>query len=116
MDHLVQTNSSYSEIFAAAKEKRLPATFWTKVPFLPSFWGKMILKVVSPEYQKSSKTFKVWYPKKSQYGTSVLPDLIASNEKLIRQWKDLENLDLDGTIIVSPAGPFVTYTLRSCLN
>ncbi len=116
LDHLIQTGISYHEILDAVTARKYRHNAWTRVPLLPAFWGKMILKAVSPTTAGKSKTFAVWLPKSSNYGRNLTEELAAGNAALGAKLQGLKGMDLDRTIISSPAGAFVTYSLRDCVT
>jgi hypothetical protein len=116
LDHIIQCNGSYHKTLDAIAHNRHRRNAWSRVPFLPAFWAKMILKAVSPETQGKSKTFPAFLPLSSEYGRNLAGEVATSNAQLTEKLKAIREEDLDTQIITSPAGPFVTYSLRSCVN
>ena len=116
LDHIVQSNGSYHKVLDAVAQKRHRRSAWSRVPFLPAFWAKMILKAVSPETQGKSKTFPAFMPLSSRYGRNLAGEIATSNAQLTEKLKAIREEDLDTQIITSPAGPFVTYSVRACVN
>jgi hypothetical protein len=116
LDHLVRSNATFHPVLEQAAAGRIPGNFWFRLPFVPAFWGRMILGAVSPRTARKTRTFPVWLPLKSNYGRSVLPDLAAGNEALAGYFRKLEPLDLDKTLITSTGARFVVYNLRALIN
>ena len=71
LDHIIQSNGSYHKVLDAVAQQRNRRTAWSRVPFLPGFWGKMVLKAVSPDTQGKSKTFPAFMPLSSKYGRNL---------------------------------------------
>lgn len=115
LDHLIRTNSSYFDCLDAISKGNYHASAWSKIPLLPGFFGKMILGVVSPDAKKNTRTFKIWNPSKSKYGTNLTSEMILSNNVLIEKIKALPESELD-RIITSPAGNLVNYSLKMALE
>lgn len=116
LDHIVQCNGSYHKVLDAVARKRHRRPGWSRVPFLPAFWAKMILKAVSPGTPGKSKTFPAFMPLSSRYGRNLAGEVAVANAQLAEKLKAIREEDLDAQIITSPAGPFVTYKLRACIT
>lgn len=115
LDHLIRTGVSYHGTLDAVAGRKYQRNAWTRLPLLPAFWGKMILKAVSPSTTGKSKTFPVWLPTSSRYGRNLTGELAAENANVAGKLNKLKDTDLDRMIISSPAGAFVTYSLRDCI-
>jgi hypothetical protein len=116
LDHIIQCNRSYHKVLDAVAQKRHRRPGWSRVPFLPAFWAKMILKAVSPGTPGKSKTFPAFMPLSSKYGRNLAGEVGVVNAELAEKLKAIQEEDLDKQIITSPAGPFVTYSLRACVT
>lgn len=110
IDHLIVVNSFYPAILEKVlnKEKR---TFWEKLPFLPNFFGNMLIKYLEPKAQKKIKAPKVFEPSSSNIDKDVIKRFSLSQNKLADLIKKTTDLPLDKTIITSPVSPVVTYSL-----
>jgi hypothetical protein len=112
LDHIIQSNKSYFSTFDAIATEKFRRNIWSKLPGLPSLWGKLILGAVSPDTQKRTKTFKVWYPLSSHYGRNLTNELASTNADLSKKLQGMKNVNMDEVFIASPAGEFITYRLR----
>ena len=112
LDHIIQSNRKYYPIFDSIEQGTYKVGKWTHFPVLPKLFGKMVLKVVSPDYKRKSKTFPPFYPLSSHYGKNLTNDLIDENKALIEKFRKCKEEDLDRTIITSPINSFITYSLR----
>src|SRR5262249_49992923 len=61
-DHLLTVNGGYFPIFEKVLSGDKKSTFWESLPWLPTFWGKMLLKAVDPESKRKLKAPKVFQP------------------------------------------------------
>ena len=116
LDHIIQSNGSYHNALDAVAQKRNRRPAWSRIPFLPVFWGKMVLKAVSPETQGKSKTFPAFMPLSSRYGRNLASEVATANIQLAEKLRGISEEDLDRQIVTSPAGPFVTFSVRACVT
>ena len=116
IDHIIQTNRKYFEIFDAINTESYKSSRWSKIPILPRFLGKLVLKVVSPGYQGKIKTSTQLYPLRSKYHKNLAADLQEENLLLIRKFGPLARKDLDQVIVTSPMSRLVSYSLRDCIE
>ncbi|MGB0983142.1 MAG: DinB family protein [Saprospiraceae bacterium] len=116
LDHLVQSADAYEPLFKELINKNQRANFWRNIPFLPSLFGKTILKAVGPFREKKSKTFSVFEPTQSNVSTNILNKL---EERLLifsGLANQLTGFPLEKTIVTSPVAKLVNYSLLDALN
>jgi hypothetical protein len=85
--------------------------FFEKVPFLPKFFGGIVVKAVSPETARKIKNPGIFDPAKSDLAPDVIEKFLANQEKVAASMKASENIDLEKTIMTSPVAAFVTYSV-----
>jgi hypothetical protein len=110
VDHLINTNSHYSE----AVEKVLQGekrTFWEKLPLLPKIFGKLLLSFLDPKAQNKAKAPKVIEPSNQTIDKDVVKRFNQTQNKLADLMKKTANLPLNKVIITSPVTPVVTFAL-----
>ncbi|MBI4852063.1 MAG: DinB family protein [Acidobacteria bacterium] len=114
IDHLIVTNSCYFPVLEKVLngEKK---TFWEKLPFLPNFFGNMLLGFLEDD-KKKLKAPKAFEPSQSSVDTDVISKLRESQTKLEKLIQKTSHLELDKTIITSPVSPIVTYSLLHAYN
>jgi DinB superfamily len=114
IDHLIVTNSCYFPVLEKVLkvEKK---TFWEKLPFLPNFFGNMLLGFLEND-KKKIKAPKVFEPTTSTVDKDVVNKFNESQNKLAELLKKTSHLELDKTIITSPVSPVVTYSLLQACN
>src|SRR5690348_1013823 len=65
IDHLIVINTSYFAVIDSVRKGTYKPPFLSRMGFMVSFLGNMILKSVHPERKKKMKTFAIWEPGKS---------------------------------------------------
>jgi hypothetical protein len=116
LDHLIVINRTYDPILKDAREKKLKLPFISKIGFMVSFFGNVILKSVQPEQKRKTKTFPIWEPSTSAIDGDILirfENHQAEFKELIRNSADLLE---SGTIIHSPANKNIVYTLEAAFD
>ena|SRR6185369_9267215 len=111
IDHLVTANAAYSPIFEKVLNGEKKNTFWESLPWLPSVWGKVLIKSLDPESKRKLKAPKVLQPSSSNMDEAVVSRFIDQQNQLIRYMTATEDLDLEGIIISSPVTNLITYSL-----
>ncbi len=112
IDHLIVSNQLYFPKFEAVANGQHISTIWQKLPWLPSFWGKMLLKIVSPDYPKNSKTLKIFEPTASDFTVDLIQEFENCQQKLVTYFEQMDHINLDKIIITSPASALITYPLK----
>lgn len=110
-DHLLTANATYFPIFEKVLNRENKQTFWESLPWLPAFWGKMLVKAVAPESARKLKAPKAFHPSSSRIDEAVIGRFIDQQNQVIRYMKATEDLDLEKTIISSPVTNLITYSL-----
>ena len=116
LDHIIQSNKKYYPIFDSIESGTYKGGKWASFPVLPRLMGKMVLKAVSPDYKRKSKTFPPFYPLSSYYGKNLTNELIEENKILIEKLSKCKESDLDKVVVTSPINSFITYSLRDCIK
>lgn len=112
VDHIVTTNRLYFKIFDTLLNGTKSSNFWEKVPFLPSFFGKFLIKTTQPIIDKKNKTLKVFEPSKSEIPNDILNTFYGNQKVLIDYVKRSDSVDHENTIVTSPATKIITYSLH----
>ena len=116
IDHIITTNSTYFPILRKVAQGNYNHRFLEKMPFLPAFFGNFLLKIVSPDYQKKSKTAPVFTPSRSEVSEIILIELAKNHEELIFLLQQTEGLVHDEIIITSPASKVIVYSLSKAVE
>jgi hypothetical protein len=110
-DHLITTNGAYFPIFEKVLSGKKKNTFWESAPWLPTLWGRALIKAVDPESKRKLKAPKVFHPSSGSVDGAVIRRFIDQQNQVIRYMKATENLDAEKIIISSPVTKLVTYSL-----
>ena len=111
LEHLIKTNDEMlgaveSHISGAHKK-----TVFERLALGSNFFGNYVLKAVQPENKSKLKAPKAFQPAASSVATDIVDRFIANQERIIELMRASDKLDLEKTIITSPAASFVTYSL-----
>ena len=110
-DHLLAANGAYFPIFDKVLSGEKKNTFWESLPWLPAFWGKMLIKAVSPEATRKLKAPKIFSPSSSSIDAAVIHRFIDQQNQVIKYMKATEDLDLEKIKITSPVSNLIAYSL-----
>jgi len=113
-DHLMTANESYFPIIEQIIKGEKPRTLWESLPVLPTFFGWMLIKYLSPESTKKLKAPDVFKPSSSDIDPNIINNFVRQQNQLTFLMKQTAGLDLRRTKITSPALRFVTYSLMDC--
>ena len=111
MDHLITINRSYFPIIDQVKKGDYKLPFITRIPFMPSFFGSMILKSVNPNRKMKTKTFPIWEPSASHIDKGIVQRFMDHQNELKQAISDSEYLVDKEVIISSPANRNIVYKL-----
>ena len=116
LDHLITINSLYFPVFEKLQAGSVSNSFWEKFSPLSGFFGKFLIKTLSPEYPKKTKTSKKAYPSASKIGSDIVDRFDEHQRELAGRIEKISpDVDLN-TVITSPLASFVTYSLDDCLT
>lgn len=111
IDHIIQVNESYYPIIEALRSGTYRTPWTAKLPFLVNWFGKFILNGVEPKRKKKIKTFPVWEPVQSDVRADIVQHFAQHQLKLKKLMTDCGDLVQRGTVISSPANPFIVYKI-----
>jgi len=110
-DHLVIANAAYFPTFETVLSGKTKNTFWEKVPFLPSVFGKLVIKAVAPETTSKRRNPKIFDPSSSSVNDDIIRRFVDQQNDIFRYMKTTENMDLEKITISSPVSNLITYRL-----
>lgn len=116
LHHLITTNTQYLTTFASLHAgtynehwlHRLPAR-WHR------FWGRLLIRHLGPEVRNRSKSPAAFRPSASRLPVGLVDDFARHQQQLKEAIVALYGLNLQQTIITSPASAWVTYSLHDAL-
>ena len=110
-DHLITTNNGYLPIVDDVLRGRKKSSFWQKLPVLPGFWGKMLIKSLDPSSARKIRAPKKFRPAQSDVPATIIEDFVAQQNQVIEKMRATANLDLERIVITSPVASPITYSL-----
>lgn len=116
LDHLIKTNQQYFPMLEGVANGTRKQSFWEKLPGLPGFFGKMMLKGLDPSNQKKLKTPAVFNPAASQLPASIVADFVQHQQQLARLIRATDRVDHQKTIVSSPVSGLITFSLKDCIS
>ena len=116
VDHLIITNKTYYPIIEQLKSNNYKLPWISKFTFLTNVFGNLILKTVSPENKRKTKTFPVWQPETGKIDTKILNEFSNEQEKLKEKLMNAIRLIEQKKIISSPANKFIIYRLDKAFD
>lgn len=115
ISHLQTANETYFPMLEEITAGTYSGSFWQKISPFSGFFGRMLLKSVSPETTKKVKTASIFKPAASRYSKNLIDDFHRSNDELISFMHKIKDEDLS-TIIASPVNVLITYSLDHSLK
>ena len=116
IDHLLVSNRTYDGIWRQMAAGTHRKNFWSRVPGLKGMFGKLLRKATHPDNAKPGPTRPVFEPRQADIPADILRQYLAHHELMMQAWESLAKLDLDDSVVISPAGSFVVYSLRDGLE
>ena len=116
LHHLVTTNETYFPQLIAIISGTKKRSIWERLPFLPGFWGRMLVKSMTPEPKTKMKAPSVFRPSQSNITADIVSVFKTHNEELLSYFQSLDAVDHQKVIITSPAAYFVTYSLFNAIR
>lgn len=111
LEHLIAANSQYFGIVEAILAGKYSKPFFGRIPGYPGMCGRMLVDAVSPQTARKVKTVSVFEPERSTVDADEVTRFAAHQGELLGCIRKSERLDLDETIIASPATPVIVYSL-----
>ena len=112
LDHLATANESYFPTFDKVLNGETTSVLGERLPWLAAFWGKMLIKTVSPETARKSKAPKIFRPARSSLDRAIVRRFLDRQDRLIRYLRAAGDLDSEKIIIPSPVTGLIFYSLR----
>lgn len=116
VDHLITTNETYFPIIRQIREGTYSTPRVGRIGWIRNFLGNLILKSVSPDYQRKTKTFPQWEPSSSALEGDIIIRFADHQGQLATLIKDSADLLRKKTVISSPINRNIVYTLEKAFE
>lgn len=116
-DHLIIYNSTYYPIYEKVATGRHHMTLWQKINPLSHLTGSFLLKVLRSDTKKV-KALKTFEPGAGTLPASIIKDFVQNTNILLKYFTQIDErkIDVNKTIVHSPAGTVFTYTLKDSMD
>ncbi len=111
LEHLITINREYYPQFDQIIKGEKKTTLWQSMPVLPSLFGRMMVKALSPNFNQKLKAPEVARPSTSAIDPQIVSRFVEHQRELMAKFRAMERLDLAKVIITSPFAKVVTYSV-----
>jgi hypothetical protein len=111
LDHLISSNLGFYPVFDRILKGEHQKTFLHRMPFMPAFLGKMLIKAVSPDYNRKVKAPSLIQPSTSSIDPQIVERFVTNQRETLAKMKSLKDRDPADLIITSPVASMVVYSL-----
>lgn len=117
LDHLITINSLYFPVLEAIGAGTNKPTFWDRYSPLSGFLGETLIRTLSPEYPRKTKTNAKAEPSASEIDATIVERFVQHQAELTGHIRRIPaHVDPHKTIVTSPLLAWVTYSLADCLT
>lgn len=116
LDHLVKSNEEYFPMLEEVAKGTRKSTFMERLPGLPGFFAKMMLKALDPGNRKKLKSPASFTPSASQLPASVVADFVRHQQQLVRLVQATNQVDHARTVVSSPVSGLITFRLQDVVR
>lgn len=110
-DHLIISNRLLLTIIEEIQLGRRRRRAWERVPLLPRFFGKLLVKTLRADSGRKLKAPRALHPSVSQIPAGIVTSFVEQQERLLHLIEGTRGLDLTRITITSPVARFITYSL-----
>lgn len=111
LEHLITANSLYFGIVEAILAGQHGKPLLGRIPGYAGMCGRMLVNAVSPQTARKVKTMAVFEPAHSTVDGNEVARFAEHQSKLVESIRKSERLNLEKTIIASPATSMIVYSL-----
>ena len=110
-EHLVTANRLMVRAPQEALDDTRPRTVWQRLPGLPGFWGRMLVRSQSPESARKYKASHKAQPATSGVGADIIARFIAQHRDATAMLQPLDEQRAAHAIMTSPFIGVITYSV-----
>lgn len=116
LEHLIKSNEQYFPLLEGVAKGSRKTTFMERLPGLPGFFGKMMLKALDPANTKKLKSPASFAPAASQLPATIVADFVRHQQQLIRLVQATSHVDHARTVVSSPVSGLITFRLQDAVR
>ncbi|MEK7830400.1 MAG: DinB family protein, partial [Acidobacteriota bacterium] len=98
LDHLMNANSEMLGVFDPVINGTKQTRFVERLPVLPGLWGRMMIKMVSPQGKQKLKAPPTAAPSASKLDSQIVSRFVAQQQTVSQKLRAVENLNPDKVI------------------
>ena len=111
LEHLISTNREFFSVFDRILKGDYRKTLLHRMPVLPSVFGRMMVKALSPNSHQKFKAPGAVRPSSSSIDLQIVGRFITQQRETLAKMRSLEKNDPAKTIITSPFASVLVYSL-----
>jgi DinB superfamily len=111
LEHLIKINREYYPQFDQIIKGEKETTLWQSMPVLPSLFGRMMVKALSPNFNQKLKALQIAHPTTSAIDPQIVNRFVEHQRELMAKFRAMERLDLAKIVITSPFAKALTYSV-----
>lgn len=115
LDHLRVSNRTYYPLLNDIIEGKHKNTWYQNIGFISRWFGNYLIKETGPVVGKPMKNPPAFTPAQSNLPATVVADFEAHQQKFTGKLRQLSGVDLQSTVVSSPALGIITYSLHDLL-
>lgn len=116
LDHLIITDSSYYPALEKIREGTYKMNGWERYSPFTSLCGRIMKDRLKERVTKKMTAPRVFQPAASEIKLDIIEQYHKNLDAFIRYVSNCRKIDIDKTIITSPAIKIVTYNLRDAFS
>jgi hypothetical protein len=110
-EHLLAANRLMLQASQDALNPSLPRTVWQRAPFLPGFFGRMLIRSQTPEATRKYTASPKATPAASDIAADVIQRFVAQNSDVMKRLQALGQDAASRAIMTSPFVSVITYSV-----
>jgi len=114
--HLIVVNETYYPTLQKLRNNSYDLPWLGRIEFLTKFFGKTVLAAVQPDRRKKMKTFPLWEPGASNFGSDILQRFKTHQDELKKLIESSQDLIEKKVVISSPANKMIVYKIETAFD
>lgn len=114
--HIIKSNETYFPVINKIIDGKKEDKWLEKIPAVPGFFGKMMIKNLGPGSEKKYKSPKAFSISQSDVSGDIVNQFSNHQKELIELMRTTRSLDTENIIITSPASPLIVYSLADAFR
>ena len=116
LDHLIVSNSTYYPQFDEVILGKHKNSFYQNLKFVSKYFGDYLIKETGAVVSKPMKSPAAFVPSQSEIAGTIVTDFEKHQQEFCARIQQLGKVDMDETVLHSPALKIITYNLTDLLT